>query len=140
MTKQQNEDWFEFVWTFPCYILAGDHRINPETGEVIWDEKVRFVTPELQEHGERAIAVFTDLHLAEDFRDHMTSSSPVAPLGLPTPVAFLNFLGRARDRYRLVAVDLSRQHPRPTRMMEVSDLIRELSRLTGHQGDQDHPS
>lgn len=106
---------------------------------MIWDEKVRFVTPEMQEHGERAIAIFTDLDLAEDFRDHMTPSLPVDPLGILTPTALLKFLGRARDRYRLILVDLSWRQPRLTATVEVSEVIREMNRLTGHQGDQDDP-
>lgn len=123
-----------FLWIFPCFILARNHQSDPETGAVLWD-KLRFVVPEFELHGERGIAIFTDRHLAEDYRDHMESRYVVEPFEFPTPSALLEFLGWARDRYRRILVDMSREHQRPTLTVAIETVMSEIGRQTDHQDD-----
>ena len=122
----------EFVWTFPCYLLAGQYTADPVSGEPVIDEHLRFITPEAEPGGSPCPAIFTDEAGAEQFRDGSELSLEL--VALPTPAVLIRFLERARPRYSHVAVDLHRRAGE-YRLVEIGELILELERV----GDQGGP-
>jgi len=122
----------EFVWTFPVYILATNYTMSPATEKVIFDDKIRFITPEAWPGGPCAIALFTDAHLAEQFRDESSPGLDVLPLR--TPSALKEFLERAKGDYLAVVVDLNRKTRRATPFF-VQEAIAEMDRLTSYEND-----
>ena len=112
-----------YVWTFPCYILARDVGIDPESDGPAFDESSRFIAPERESGGERIIAIFTDLDLAERYRDDCSVS--VDCVRFSSPSQLISFLELARATYQHVAVDLNRQ-TRHSRLFSIDELIYEL--------------
>ena len=119
----------DYAWTFPIYLLATDYSMDAATETVIFDEKIRFVTPESYPGGPRAIALFTDRHLAEEFRDQMTSGTKVDLLPFVSPAALKSFLVRAQEDYLAVVVDVNRK-TRRTQPFAILELIPVLERLS----------
>ena len=110
-----------FVWTFPCYILAIG--VDPSSRGPAFDQSSRFITPELEPGGERVVAIFTDLDLAERFRDD--SSASVDCVKFSSPSQLISFLELARVDYQHVAVDPTHQLGR-VRLMLIEELVYEL--------------
>jgi hypothetical protein len=47
----------EFLWTFPCFILATQYNRDPETGSVLFDEGFRVVALNLTGDGEKQVPI-----------------------------------------------------------------------------------
>ena len=121
----------EFYWTYPCYLLV-------ETKTVYLGlDGFQFITPEMfGPDSERGVALFTDIDLAERYRDQITDRSvKVMPVPLDTPEDFLRFLQRALGRYRFLVVDMNYQLQNP----QVLPIDVEIRRLIGDQGNHDSP-
>ncbi len=50
----------EFLWTFPCFVLATQFNRDAETGSVLFDEGFRVVALKLTGDAEKQIPIFTD--------------------------------------------------------------------------------
>ena len=99
-----------FVWTFPCYILAATPVGDTDAGDVAIDSNLQFIAPEIgPPGGEQGIAIFTDAHLAEEYRDQTDSKLNLSLLEFATPSQLKAFLERAQDQYRHVVVDLTQR-------------------------------
>jgi len=62
----------EFLWTFPCFVLATQYNRDPETGSVLFDEGFRVVALELTGDAKKQVPIFTDEALAEDYAERST--------------------------------------------------------------------
>jgi hypothetical protein len=118
----------DFAWTFPVYILARNYQMDPATESVIFDENIRFITPEAFPNGPRAIALFTDADLGEDFRDQGQDISGVDLLPFHSPAALRGFLARAMSDYQVAVVDLNRKTRRCT-PFTLAEVISEMDRM-----------
>ena len=96
----------EFIWTFPCFILATQCNRSPETGSVLFDERFRVATVELTGGGEKQVPIFTDTALAEDYGERSTSTGLIQ-VELSTPEALKDFLVLAARAFNHAAIDLS---------------------------------
>src|SRR5687767_12138912 len=94
-----------FYGSYPCYILATDYTIDPSTGSFRNDEKLRYITPGFGPSQEPVVALFTDLHAAEDYLEQIGEEFTLRALPIPSAVELKSFLLRAKTRYRLVGVD-----------------------------------
>src|ERR1700687_253768 len=94
----------EFVWTFPVYILATNYSMDPATESVVYNEKILFSTPEALPGGPCAIALFTDVNLAEEFRDQSSGRLNLDLLPFSSPSRLKVFLERAKGDYLMVVV------------------------------------
>lgn len=96
----------EFLWTFPCYILATQFNRDSETGSILFDEGFRVVSLKLTGDGEKQVPIFTDEALATDYAEHSTSTG-LTLVELPTPEALKDFLVPASRAFHHAAIDLS---------------------------------
>ena len=126
-----------FVWTVPCYILAATPVVYTDAGGAVIGSNLQFIAPELgPPGGEQGIAIFTDAHLAEEYRDQTDSKLNLSLMQFATPSQLKAFLERAQDQYRRVVVDLNRKVPKG-RVFLIHELISELGRCTDNPNDQD---
>jgi hypothetical protein len=98
----------EFLWTFPCFVLATQFNRDAETGSVLFDEGFRVVTLKLTGDAEKQIPIFTDEPLAEDYATRSTSTG-LTLVELSTPEALKDFLVLAARAFKHAAIDLSPQ-------------------------------
>jgi hypothetical protein len=117
------EEQSGFVWMFPCYILANNSTRDPTTGEILLDDKIRFIAPGVPSQ----IAIFTDSHLAEEYRDQSEHRLSLELVELRTPEKLRAFLLLAQKQFRMVVVDPNRK-ARVSRSFLVEELIQELFR------------
>jgi hypothetical protein len=119
----------DFAWTFPVYILARGYTMDPATESVVFDENIRFITPEAYPGGPRAIALFTDADLAESFRREGMGTQGLDLLPFSSPAALRAFLVRAAVDYAVAVIDINRTTRRsiPLTLLEV---IAEMDRLS----------
>jgi hypothetical protein len=118
----------EFVWTFPVYILATNYSFDTPSEDIIFDEKIRFITPEAFPGGPRAIALFTDVELAAEFRGQSTLDVKLDLVSFVLPGALKRFLQRALTDYLLVVVDMNRKTHR-SQPFGIHELLPVLDRL-----------
>lgn len=96
----------EFLWTFPCFVLATQYNRNPETGSVLFDEGFRVVALELTGDAKKQVPVFTDEALARDYAEQSTTTA-LTFVELATPEALKDFLVLAARAFDHAAIDLS---------------------------------
>jgi hypothetical protein len=127
----------EFAWTFPLYIIVGDCNTDPDTGRTLYDDKLRFITPEAWPGGPTAIAIFTDWDLAETYRQKCQHAQSLRLLDFPGPAELKSFLEAAHNNYQVVVVDVNRQTRRAQTfyLQEVIDHMDHLDRQED-TGDQ----
>ena len=123
-------DKSEFLWTLPCYILATNYKTHPFTGDVLFDDNMRFIAPDT-DSGEQRIAIFTDSALAEEFREQSDPQLNLRLLEFATPRPLKSFLEHAQHQYQYVVVDLNRK-TRIGRSFLIQELIPELERWINH--------
>lgn len=112
----------EFVWTFPCFILATQFNRNPETDTVLIDEDFRFIAPALHA-GEMQVAIFTDAALAESFAAR-SGHPDLEPVEFSTPSALKEFLLIAVRNFRHAAIDPSRKLR--TRLFLIDEILAQI--------------
>ena len=96
----------EFLWTFPCFILATQYNRDPETGSVLFDEGFRVVALNLTGDGEKQVPIFTDEALAKEYSEQ-SASMALTLVELSTPEALKDFLVLAARAFNHAAIDLS---------------------------------
>jgi hypothetical protein len=122
------DEYGGFVWSFPCYILARDYAVDQRTGDVVLDDNIRFITPTNAADGEPAVAIFTDLDLAELYQEQGDPALGVKVLEILNPAGLQNFLRLAEANYRMVAIDPTRTVPR-FRVAPIAAVLQDLDRL-----------
>jgi hypothetical protein len=126
----------EFIWTFPVCVLATNFTRDPDRG-VLLDDNILFAAPEV-EVGVQALAVFTDLDLAERFRDKNLHRDSLEVLPL-SPKMFVKVLRRARGRYKNVVVDPN-YSIRIGRLIDFEDVLSGMEQHLRDEGQQGNPS
>jgi hypothetical protein len=121
-------DCSDFAWTFPVYILASSYSRDRRTGEIIFDDKLRFLTPEAWPGGERCVAIFTDSDLAESFRFESSKRIYMDLVPFESPARLRQFLIVASEFYRVLVVDLNRK-TRRAEPFAIEEVIHEMERL-----------
>ncbi|MDA0832925.1 MAG: hypothetical protein O2955_19370 [Planctomycetota bacterium] len=116
----------EFVWMFPCYILARNYAFDVN-GELILDNNIRFVTPEITDGGPRGIGIFTDSDLAESFLNESVDNDQLALLKISTPSELARFLRSAQGTYRYIVIDKNRK-TQVLRYLIIREVISELEK------------
>lgn len=96
----------EFLWTFPCFILATQYNRDPETGSVLFDEGFRVCAPALTGDSKKQVPIFTDQALAEDYAER-SATTGLTLVELATPQALKEFLVIAARAFEHAAIDLS---------------------------------
>ena len=96
----------EFLWTFPCFILATQFNRDPQTGSILFDEGFRVVSLKLTGDTEKQVPIFTDEALAADYAEHSPSTG-LTLVELPTPDALKDFLFLASKAFKHAAIDIS---------------------------------
>lgn len=96
----------EFLWTFPCFILATQFNRDPQTGSVLFDEGFRVVSLKLTGDSEKQVPIFTDEALAADYVERSPSTG-LTQVELSTPVALKDFLVLASKAFQHAAIDIS---------------------------------
>ncbi|NLY02215.1 MAG: hypothetical protein GXY83_39525 [Rhodopirellula sp.] len=113
----------EFIWTFPCFILASNYTIDRETGGILLDEHIRLVAPEVTPGGKQRLAIFTDQYLAEDYAD--ICSQRVDPIPILNRTELKKLLNRAVEVYHELVIDLNPQ-TRLGRVFDTASLIQAI--------------
>lgn len=116
----------QFAWTFPVYILAKNYTMDGLSESVVFDDRIRFATPEITPNGPRAIALFTDLDMAREFQEESPDKLDAVPF--TSPAALRAFLERARNDYSFVAVDVNRKTRRGA-ICQLEAVIQEMNHL-----------
>ncbi len=96
----------DFLWSFPCFILATQYNRDPETGSVLFDEGFRVCALELTGDAKRQVPIFTDEALAEEYA-HRSTSTGLTMVELKTPEALKDFLVLAARAFRHAVIDFS---------------------------------
>jgi len=96
----------DFLWTFPCFVLATQFNRDPETGSVLFDEGFRVVTLELTGDSKKQVPIFTDEALATDYAERSTNTG-LTLVELATPEALKDFLVLAARAFDHAAIDMS---------------------------------
>ena len=91
------------------FILASNYTIDPNTEQLVLDDKLRFCTPEWTPGGLRFVAVFTSLKTAWAFRDSVTTVTGLDAVYLGSGASLRRFLLAARSEYMILTVDLNYQ-------------------------------
>lgn len=120
-------DQLEFVWTFPCYILARDFRTDPESGNVSLDVHTRIVAPDVAGDGNKHVAIFTDADLAEMFRERSPMAADMQPVEFATPASLKAFLDAIQVNFQFAAIDLNPQ-TRVCRSFLIGEMLPALDR------------
>lgn len=125
----------EFVWTFPVYILAMNYTVDPATESIVFDDQIRFIAPEAWPNGPKAIALFTDSDLANEFREQSPMGSQLDLVAFGSPAGLKAFLVLAQHAYSIVVADLNRKSRKATPFM-IQEVLAAMDRLIA-QGNQD---
>lgn len=96
----------EFLWTFPCFILATQFNRDPETGRALFDEGFRVCALALTGDSKKQVPLFTDQALAEDYAAQ-SATTGLTLVELATPLALKEFLVIAARAFEHAAIDLS---------------------------------
>jgi hypothetical protein len=124
-----------FLWNFPCYaVIKNDCNTDPVTGDVVLDEKLRFIAPAMSQGGEQRIALFTDSHLADDFIQQVAPNQGMGRLKIGNPIFLATFLRTYQHLFQHLVVD-----PNPkTRIGRMFDLREAAEKFeSAPQEDQD---
>ena len=96
----------EFLWTFPCFILATQFNRDPQTGSILFDEGFRVVSLKLTGDGKKQVPIFTDEALAADYAERSPSTG-LTLVELSTPEALKDFLVLVSKVFQHAAIDIS---------------------------------
>jgi hypothetical protein len=116
----------DFIWTFPCYLLVEQYARDPDTGDVAFDEHLRFITPAHGSAGEPCIAIFTDSDLAQRYRREVQKARKPDLLEFATPAQLKAFLERARPFYRFLVIDPKHEVLTTVRLAPIEELLPQL--------------
>jgi len=125
----------DFLWTFPCFILATNHNTNPVTGVMQFDEEFRYIALELIA-GEKQIAIFTDAALAEEFAQQ-SPSADAALVEFATPAALKEFLIFAARTFKHAVIDPNRK-TRISRLFLIDEILAQIDEWIDQAGGFDH--
>jgi hypothetical protein len=124
-------DCSEFLWMFPCYILATNYTRTPD-GDPVFDAKIRFAAPTIATGRSHAIAIFTDADAAHDFIECTCHQGEPDLLEILDIVRLKRFLDVVAPDYRYLAVDLNAKN-RASRIFLIEEVLRHIDQ------DLDHP-
>ena len=96
----------EFLWTFPCFVLATQFNRDSGTGSILFDEGFRVVSLKLTGDSEKQVPIFTDEALAKAYAEQSTSTG-LTLVELSTAEALKDFLVLAARAFNHAAIDLS---------------------------------
>ena len=116
----------DFLWQFPCYVLATAQNTSPLTGEVLFDDKLRFVAPSVVPGEKQGIAIFTDSAMADEFRELSRSPDSLKLAAIPNQDALRSFLQIAERQFQHVAIDLNRK-TRLARLFLIQEILDQLN-------------
>jgi hypothetical protein len=122
-------DRSEFLWMFPCYILASNYTRTPD-GDPIFDDKILLATPEIGPGQTPVVVMFTDSDAAHDFVDTAYENTQLNLLEIPDTKRLRRFLDVAVHHYRYLEMDLHPKTRRSSRRMLIADVLAHL--------EQDH--
>lgn len=92
----------DFVWTFPCYILADNVESNAE--EMRLASGSRIVAPRVT-GADPHIAIFTDLDLAENFREQVPAAFQKGCIEVSGPLQLKSLIGSLSGSFRHAVID-----------------------------------
>ena len=96
---------FDFVWTFPTFLLARNFVTDSATGNIMFNYDLQFIAPAVAATGEQGIAMFTDRHLAEEYLELIGPELGMRLLEISGPHQLGYFIRNVSKKYRYVAVD-----------------------------------
>ena len=124
----------EFVWMLPCYAIASEYSLDPHTGEVVFDETLRFVAPVDESRTEQRVAIFTDSDLADEYIEYFGHVSDWVRLRINDPHYLASLLRLAQPLYPGVVIDCNPKTKRG-RAMDFDELIPQLETWEGDRDD-----
>ena len=124
----------EFLWTFPCFVLATQFNRDPETGSVLFDEGFRVATLELTGDGERQVPIFTDEALAEAYVERSTTTG-LTLVELSTPEGFKDFLVLAARAFKHAAIDITPKS-KFSRLFLIAEILDQIDEWIEQSDDQ----
>lgn len=126
-------DQDSFIWTFPLYMLAGNFTRNADGGPV-FHERTFYVAPKAD--GQKHLAIFTDLDLAETYIEQYDPSLNIEAIPL-SPAEMLWIAKRGSNVWAGFLIDPSPEG-RPSRAAPFSVLIDAIEAHFGiKDGSQD---
>lgn len=126
----------EFLWTFPCFILATQFNREPETGSILFDEGFRVVTLKLTGDAEKQVPIFTDEALATDYAERSPSTG-LTLVELSTPDALKDFLVLAARTFKHAAIDISPK-AKFSRLFLIDEILAQIDDWIDQTEDFDH--
>ena len=122
----------EFLWTFPCFVLATQYNRDPITGSVLFDEGFRVVALKLTGDARKQVPVFTDEALARDYAEQSTTTG-LTCIELATPEALKDFLVLAAKAFDHAAIDLSPK-AKFSRLFLIDEILAQIDDWIGQSG------
>ena len=92
----------DFAWTFPCFVLADNVESNAE--EMRLASGSRIMAPRVT-GADPHVAVFTDLDLAETFREQVPAASQMDCVEVPGPRQLKSLLRSLTSSFRHAVID-----------------------------------
>lgn len=126
----------EFLWTFPCFILATQFNRDPQSGSIVFDEGLRVVSLKLTGDSEKQVPVFTDKALAADYAERSPSTGLIL-VELPTPDALKDFLVLAARTFKHAAIDISPK-AKFSRLFLIDEILLQIDDWIDQAEDFDH--
>jgi hypothetical protein len=126
----------EFLWTFPCFVLATQFNRDSETGTVLFDEGFRVVALSLTSDAEKQVLIFTDEALAADYAERSPSTG-LTLVELSTPEALKDFLVLAARAFKHAAIDLSPQ-AKFSRLFLIEEILAQIDGWIDQAGESTH--
>jgi len=112
-----------FAWTFPLYVLGGKPATGPR-GEMSITKETNLISAE-GPGGQPHLAIFTDLDLAEDFRQHCYRDTELWKYPLNSASDALRFIRSAPREVPGVLIDPNPK-TRMGRVMSVAEMIQSI--------------
>lgn len=112
----------DFLMTYPCYVLAEHYTLDPELG-LRFDKGFQVNAPDNGD-GEKQVAIFTDSHLVEEYREQCELTH-LDILAFETPGALKTLLQWIFPACRLVWIDLNHKTGKG-RTFLIAELILQL--------------
>lgn len=126
----------EFLWTFPCFILATQFNRDPETGSILFDEGFRVVALSLTGDAEKQVPIFTDEALAADYAERSLSPG-LTLVELSTPEALKDFLVLASKAFQHTAIDISPK-AKFSRLFLIEEILAQIDGWIDQTGESTH--
>lgn len=125
----------EFLWTFPCFILATQYNRDPERGSVLFDEGFRVVALDLTGDGKKQVPIFTDEALAGDYANQ-SKVTGLTLVELATPEALKDFLFLAARAFEYAAIDMSPK-AKFSRLFLIDEILAQIDEWIDQSGGFD---